>query len=512
MNFQPLSGHTILDKDQVKDGKSGTLPVTPTQRCERHGFKLDDMYCQGHDNVGCSTCMAVDHKSCNDVFYVPEYVLDHDPTIQCEDVQQKRLAVTGDIEFQLKIRQREIKRLFKRKEEEVENIKQFRININQKLDNLEKKSIDNIEDKYKALIKKFEEQMAILTTFQNDVQTSAADIISASSNVSQKFVGMKVAYSVTQRADNGLREKAVEFKRFDVVFEQQPKLMSMIDQMDILGEIVEKPAIYRLGEKREISIKHDSDSNSCYDIRSICKLKDGCMIIADYNNKSLKRLDVASSKIIDVCQLPRYPWQICEVDNEVAVSSGGMNIDIVTTEGSLKVTRQIKTDHKCYGLGYKNGKMYVTDSNRTIFVYSKTWTMLILFSKDRSGDNLFASIFSLTVSQDGQRVYIADSRNGLVVLSKEGKLHGKYNPTNLRYVREICETDSGDILVCGEPSNNIVQFSPNGEVVGEILTSDGQEGSCWAVCYDRNHTRLIVGRRSRDYIEVYNINWTKNDI
>jgi sugar-specific transcriptional regulator TrmB len=174
---------------------------------------------------------------------VPEYVLDHDPTTQCEDVQRKMLAVTGDIEFQLKIRQQEIKRLFQRKKEEVENIKQFRINTNQKLDNLEKKSIDNIEDKYKALIKKFEEQITILTTFQTGVQTSAADIISASSNVSQKFVGMIVAYSVTERADNGLKEKAVEFKRFDVVFEQQPKLMSMIDQMDILGEIVEKPAI-----------------------------------------------------------------------------------------------------------------------------------------------------------------------------------------------------------------------------------------------------------------------------
>jgi hypothetical protein len=56
-----MSGHKILDKDQVKDGTSGTLPLTPTQRCERHGFKPVDMYFQGHDNVGCSTCMAVDH-------------------------------------------------------------------------------------------------------------------------------------------------------------------------------------------------------------------------------------------------------------------------------------------------------------------------------------------------------------------------------------------------------------------------------------------------------------------
>ncbi|XP_060592892.1 uncharacterized protein LOC132747508 [Ruditapes philippinarum] len=217
---------------------------------------------------------------------------------------------------------------------------------------------------------------------------------------------------------------------------------------------------------------------------------------------------MTSFKILDVCQLPRSPWQICEVDNEIAVSSSWINIDIVTTEGPLKVAREIKTDHRCFGLGYKNGKLYVTDLMETMFVYNKTGTMLIQFSKDQSGNNLFNNIYSLTVSQDGERMYVADNRYGLVVLSKEGKLHGKYKRSNLRNAREICETDSGYILVCGESSNIIVQFSPNGEVIGEILTSDGKAGGCRAVCYDRNHKRLIVGRRDRDYIEVYDMKWT----
>ncbi|XP_060560243.1 uncharacterized protein LOC132720199 [Ruditapes philippinarum] len=412
----------------------------------------------------------------------------------------------NDIEFRLKIRQQEMKRLFERKEEEVEKIKQFRIDINQKIDNLEKQIIDNIEEKHKEIIKKIEEQITILTTIQTDVQTSAAGIKSAASNVSQIFVETKAAKTVIELADNVLKKKIVEFKRFDVVFEGQQKLMSMIDHMDILGEIVEKPAIYRLGERKEIRIKHNSDTYTNNDIYSICMLKDGSVIIADRYNKSLKRLDLTSSKIIDVCQFLRSPWQICEVGNEIAVSSGEININIVTTEGRFKVAREIKTDHSCYGLGYRNGKIYVTDTNKTVFVYNKTGTMLLQFSEDQSGDNLFVSIFSLTVSQDGERIYVADSRNGLVVLSKEGKLHGKYNPTNLRYAREICETNSGDILVCGESSNNIVQFSPNGEVIAEILKSDGQGGGCEAVCIDLSHTKLIVGRRVREFIEVYDLN------
>jgi hypothetical protein len=57
-----LSGHKILDKGQINDGQTEIFPVTPTQRCEKHGFKPVDMYCQSHDYVGCSKCITVDHR------------------------------------------------------------------------------------------------------------------------------------------------------------------------------------------------------------------------------------------------------------------------------------------------------------------------------------------------------------------------------------------------------------------------------------------------------------------
>ncbi|XP_053374269.1 E3 ubiquitin-protein ligase TRIM33-like isoform X2 [Mercenaria mercenaria] len=66
-----LKGHKILDKEVGQEGK---LPMVPTERCERHSYKPVDMYCQSHHIVGCYTCMAVDHRTCQDVFYVPEFL------------------------------------------------------------------------------------------------------------------------------------------------------------------------------------------------------------------------------------------------------------------------------------------------------------------------------------------------------------------------------------------------------------------------------------------------------
>jgi hypothetical protein len=57
-----LGGHKVLDKSQVKSRNSKGLPRAPVERCDRHSHKHIDMYCQNHDNVGCSTCMTTNHR------------------------------------------------------------------------------------------------------------------------------------------------------------------------------------------------------------------------------------------------------------------------------------------------------------------------------------------------------------------------------------------------------------------------------------------------------------------
>ncbi|XP_045169721.2 transcription intermediary factor 1-alpha-like isoform X2 [Mercenaria mercenaria] len=69
-----LSGHKILDKGQFQHGTSQALPMVPTERCDRHNYKPVDMYCKNHDDVSCSTCMAVEHRLCKDIFYIPEFI------------------------------------------------------------------------------------------------------------------------------------------------------------------------------------------------------------------------------------------------------------------------------------------------------------------------------------------------------------------------------------------------------------------------------------------------------
>ena len=56
--FAAMKGHQLLDKVKTP---GGTTIELPSQRCENHG-KLIDVYCPGHDAVGCSTCMNIEHR------------------------------------------------------------------------------------------------------------------------------------------------------------------------------------------------------------------------------------------------------------------------------------------------------------------------------------------------------------------------------------------------------------------------------------------------------------------
>lgn len=58
-----LSGHVIVGKSDIKGQNTrGNVPSIPTKRCLKHETKIVDMYCKTHDELGCTTCFALQHS------------------------------------------------------------------------------------------------------------------------------------------------------------------------------------------------------------------------------------------------------------------------------------------------------------------------------------------------------------------------------------------------------------------------------------------------------------------
>ncbi|XP_060588521.1 uncharacterized protein LOC132743935 [Ruditapes philippinarum] len=498
-----LSGHNILDKSQ-QETRVG-LPVAPTEKCERHRFKPVDMYCQNHDDVGCSTCMAVDHRSCNDIFDVPGFV-------QINQSQTKKTledlnVENANLKKMLETRIHERERLMKDKQEALLKLKDFRREIELKLDKHEQTSIEQIESKCNVIAEKINAEIKVLETVQKDVEHAEDRMVScdADNNISQAFVSSKIGKRAIGAAIKCREEKATVKHVIDFEFKRNENIMICLNETGNLGNLCQSNEIYKVKKKRTFNVRHQSDTQTCY-IYSACELGDGSIILADNNNKKLKRIDSKFTNT-DVCELPVSPYQICTINTHdvAAICANGQTVYFVSFAKEPRRTKEINIAFGSYGIAYALSNLYIADSKTTVFVYDRNGTKLKQFTNNQTGQPLFDNIYNMTVNTDGSRIYVADTTFGIVALKEDGTLQGKYNCDELGSVRRVCVADNGNILACGYDNNCILQLPKDGEKLGNVLSLDDTKVGCRSLLYLNKKNELVVGRDD-DNIDIYELN------
>ncbi|XP_045198830.2 uncharacterized protein LOC123553148 [Mercenaria mercenaria] len=548
-----LIGHKILDKGQFPLRSSQRRPAQPggqgsspaihlTERCDRHSHYFIDTYCQNHDTVGCATCMTVDHRLCQDVFYVPEFVKSN-ASVSPNEIQKKLQSTDKALTELIENFQRQKQELLKGKADSLQNIRKFRKEINERLDALEKKSIDEIESKLKTLTNEIEKAMSKLQKIGTNVSSARDKLASAGKNLSQTFVYAKRGRQIADDADKSVDEEKAQRREQTVEFTGDQKLISLLEQMTALGGITctsagntqqkvvgkiknihqqdpirpvtkkennasgklnQKDTLLQTRGKNVYSVKIQSDTSDC-SIKSACTLEDGTIILSDGDNKKLKRLDSTTYTVTDYCDLPGTPWQVCIIDKqEVAVCLyDKKDIHIISLLGRMRTTRKINTDFECYGLAYAKGNLYISDPGNSVYIYSISGQKLKQFSKDQSGQSLFSNIRHLAVSEDGSMIYVVDWDKGLIVLDSNGDVVSTFNGPQLDGGSACYLTRTGSLLVSGFGSHNVLQFGHNGELIGEVHKSD-QSVYYEAVYCDQQMSKLILGSESNN-LEIYDL-------
>ncbi|XP_045172124.2 uncharacterized protein LOC123534109 [Mercenaria mercenaria] len=261
--------------------------------------------------------------------------------------------------------------------------------------------------------------------------------------------------------------------------------------------------VYKVKSKKEINIKMQNDRIPCC-ISDVCQLQDGTIILADWNNRKIKRLDM-DYNIKDHCDLGNYPKGICCTgSNEVAVKMNNNKVQLISVGSSLSKQREISVAGGNYwGMAYYAGELWISTGSG-VTVYSTSGTLVKTIDKDINGRGIFkASTQQMAVS--GETVIVTDHSNGAVCLGRDYTVQRELRDESLVSTRGVCVSSDGTVFLSGFSSKNIVMFDKKGKCLGELVVKDAGLGNPIALHYDDKRKCLIVTCSSSDKIVMFDI-------
>jgi hypothetical protein len=211
--------------------------------------------------------------------------------------------------------------------------------------------------------------------------------------------------------------------------------------------------------------------------------------------------------VVDQCRLPSGPWDVCCTSkNEAAVSLDDKTIQLVSLLNPMKIVRQLKMNHACFGIGFKDDKLIITDNGKSLFIHNISGDLLHTVSKTDAGNKLFDQSRMLTLSDCGERIYVASDSNGIVSLNMQGKHISLYKDRNVSCIYDVCSDHRGNIFQCDNTSGNIKQISEeNMSEIGTVVGPSHGLSKPLSICFNHQQSTLMVTSLNCDEIKLFNL-------
>ncbi|XP_045211129.2 uncharacterized protein LOC123562567 [Mercenaria mercenaria] len=500
--------HQFIDKTNFStSGAQTVLPSFPVERCIVHKSKLLDMYYADHDEIVCATCVALNHRTCQNLHSVPDELDNFFEKSAADETKLKLLAEKDKMEVIKNTKELLVTELDKYKEKAVESIKRFRKEMGAVLDTLESESIRNLEEEHMKIRESLEDEIKVAKNYIAELQLSGDKISKSFGNKAQEFVCVKVAKrTIFETLDS---EKILtKTVNVNIEFTANPKIKYFLNELKTFG-IVPDPAInkpkttlYEVDCKRQINIRQANDKATC-NIYGSCFTADGLLLLADYSNKKLKCVDLCSKKVKDYLDLEASPADVCQTGKDkIAVSLLNSSIQFVSLENKMTTAKLLKLDYYCWGLAYKDGKLFVTDCGKSLYIHDMNGSMLHKITTDQQGKAFFQSNRHISLSSDGDMIYIADYNKGVITLNLQENYESTCTDTDLFHIWGVCTDGRGNIFTCGFGMSNVVQVNEKSRYKTGVL---GNVKNSTSACFDPQQNKLVVTPSDIDIVEVYEL-------
>ncbi|XP_045163164.2 uncharacterized protein LOC123527628 [Mercenaria mercenaria] len=510
--FDIMKGHQILDKTASCGVRGTDKPDIPTLRCAKHDGKIIDMFCKTHDEPCCVVCASLDHSACTDKNYLPD--------VAKVDFRPEEFQTLKPYADKIKLR---LEKARKNRADNLESISdqmtaillkisEKREAINKKLDALENGIKSKLDKKFIVYSSELTEEIEILNDYVSRIDENQETFVSAPENKSDAFIIMKQLKHHFKNESHlvaGLSKANRNIKLIETC--SMSKILKAIDTFEF-GRISGNGEIESVVEDAEYNIK-DADDTTVSCISDSCLMGNGSIILADENNRKLKKLDHLV-KLKESLTLPGKPCAICPTGtSEIAVSLlNNKTIQFVSTTNSMTITRAFKVGESCRGLAYSYDKLYLSCGGMTKFhdgpgeirIYEKSGKLIHKVEKNV----LIPKRISISSDKMPVNIYVADEKNGLLSLdTSKPCVVAKNIFTHKDMVSPVglCYTGIGQIVVCGYDSSNVMLLSTSGTLIKELLNKGHGIVKPKTVCLDQTGSKLLVGMSDTDQIKVVHL-------
>lgn len=386
-------------------------------------------------------------------------------------------------------------------------VRNFRLEVNQLLDELETKTGYQLKEIYsRNSVQIGEDRLrceALLKTL-TQLDRELDKPLSPTNSESDIFVYIQRA---RKTFDDGVRVhpqvlRATLGRRITFVIDPAVEecLKKMRDRC--LGQFVYK---YRMNE---INVRLEDDTETCV-INGASVVTDERILMADWANRRIKLLDKFFS-VVDNLQLEFGPNDVCHIStNEAMVSlPDDKALQVVKIDPKLSLGKKHDIGTECRGMEYWAGELYVIcaglehENPGHIRIYDNSVKLLRAIEHDHIDKSIFKVPMRITMSNDGSRLYVTDGEKGIITLKRSGELLPVFDDPALKWPWGVCIDNSDQIFVCGSSSNNVLQIRDNAKI-GVVLTTEDGVKDPMCILFFPVGSRLIITTNKSDYIKVF---------
>ncbi|XP_060556934.1 uncharacterized protein LOC132717477 [Ruditapes philippinarum] len=461
-----------------------------TKPCHKHKREVINFYCQDHNELLCSVCVTHghhQHSSCK-VSYIPdisENVIDgkeYLEMLKTMDSMSEQFRKIQDRMYRLTVKAN------KTLANVLEDIKLFRKEINQKLDELEKQAaveVNVFQDENLKILKEVETACNDRT---RDLWTSCNSMkrLNSSKQAEKLFMEVKSAEKMIEDCEKRLVELA-KFKVNGYSFTPNETISKLLTSEKSLGILVQKTMhdesttnasmIFEkeLSYHEDICVKTAKDTKRCW-ITGMIVLTPNTLVITDKYNMTVKLINTCSRYVTDRLQLDCGPYDITSVTSTelgATLPSSHKIQFIAISSNKLKQQHTIKVDGNCWGISCYQDKLVVSFCDPAkLQILDMDGIVLETFEDQNFRNPLYVEAISSSI-------FISDTNKKRVTrINWYGQVIGSYGDMN--EPRGILLSDDGTVFVC-DREKQVVKEILGDCSAGKVIMKDisSLQAVCW---------------------------------